>query len=127
MVLLLAKPKPSTDANMAARTPSMVSTSSSRIAVGFAGDGVIATAATGSDDGASGGVSRGRGAIHAVVDLGDAACRFGNVVVINDRVPSAAALTFSIRNSYRHSGARLESFLVTDAVLVADFSCAVAP
>jgi len=34
-------------------------------------------------------------------------------VAMNDRDPSAKALTFSIRNSYRHPSAELEQFLTT--------------
>ncbi len=99
---------------MAERTPSMVPTSSSRIVVGFVG-AEVGGAGTGEIEGHADGAPAddGRGgAVQVVMDLGPVACRGGNVVVINERVPSATALTFSIRNSYRHSRARLERFMV---------------
>ena len=107
---------------MADRTPSMVSTSSSRIADGS----ISSSGATDTEWGASvesevewgdagivGCGIGGAGTDHVDADGGDGTgC---NSTVSDDQVPSVAALTFSIQKTYRHLAARLEQFLTIRA------------
>ncbi len=107
---------------MAARTPSTYATSSSRIAEGSVaavGEITGVDAVTGGDG--IGGVGRaegmdGLGAVQAApagldMEIGG---RGAAPSVIDDLLMWATALTFSIRNTYRHSVGRLEVFLTQD-------------
>ncbi len=103
---------------MADRTPSTVSTSSSRIADGSTGSSGATDTEWGAsvesevewgDAGIVGCGIGGAGTDHVDADGGDGTG--GNSTVSDDQVPSVAALTFSIQKTYRHLAARLERFL----------------
>jgi hypothetical protein len=110
---------------MAARTPSTYATSSSRIAdgsvgavVGIAGvdavtgpGGIGGVARVGDDDGIDGLGAVQAGEVGLDAEIGG---RGVAPSVITDLLMWATALTFSIRNTYRHPVARLEGFLTQD-------------
>ncbi len=99
---------------MADRTPSTWSTSSSRIVVGSVAVSVAGDADTRAGAGTDAGPDTRAGidGVGAIQDDGDEVDGSGGMpLVIHDPLESATALTFSIRTSYRHRGARLEGFL----------------